>query len=226
MAYSPLSNMIIINKNIPAEIMNNKMSLFSLIRHELQHYNQNMQIFRHEELGEKAITLCTDKYADNLYKSLEQLITQNTPQEVISSGILATPQDQLLYMNGYNLYKRGDMRSFGEMIRSSALQYRTALEDFRGKAIDILGPIKKDSTLTPKIQQYLDDFLNIGYYNQDGKIDYSKYFSTFVEQEAMLAQGQAEFEFSGEGCFIKMAKKQALEIINNTESRKFLDSIK
>ncbi len=108
MAYSPLSNMIVVNKNIPDAIMENKMSLFSSMRHELMHYNQNMQILRHEEIGENALDLCSRKYLENLRISLVNLITQKTPQEVMNSGFLATPQDQYLYMTGYNLYKSGN----------------------------------------------------------------------------------------------------------------------
>lgn len=225
MAYSPLSNIIVVNKNIPDAVMNNKMSLFSLMRHELMHYNQNMQILSHEELGEKAVDFCTAKYVDTLRTNLINLITQKTPQEVVTSGVLATPQDQYLYMNGYNLYKSGNMRAFNDMVLSAGTPYRTELEGFRAKVIKNLGVIKKDSNLTENIQKYLDEFLNVGYYNSDGKIDFSKYFSTFVEQEAIIAQGQAEFEYSGMGCFIKMAKESAQAIINSKEGKDFLDSI-
>ncbi len=225
MAYSPLSNMIVVNKNIPDAIMENKMSLFSSMRHELMHYNQNMQILRHEEIGENALDLCSRKYLENLRISLVNLITQKTPQEVMNSGFLATPQDQYLYMTGYNLYKSGNMSAFNEMVETAGRPYRSNLEDFRAKVIDTLGVIKKDSNLTEQIQKYLDDFLNVGYYNPDGKVDYSKYFRTFVEQEAMIAQGQAEFEYSGMGCFVKLAKEQAKAMINSQEGTDFLNKI-
>ncbi len=67
--------------------------------------------------------------------------------------------------------------------------------------------------------------MNVGYYNPDGKVDYSKYFRTFVEQEAMIAQGQAEFEYSGMGCFVKLAKEQAKAMINSQEGTDFLNKI-
>lgn len=41
----------------------------------------------------------------------------------------------------------------------------------------------------------------------------------------MIAQGQAEFEYSGIGCFVKMAKEQAKAMINSQEGTDFLNKI-
>ena len=85
-----------------------------------------------------------------------------------------------------------------------------------------MGVIKSDSSLTPKIKSDFEEFRDLGYYNQNGTIDYDKYVKSKIEQNAIEAQSAAAFEFSQLGCFMRYA---AFDLANIKENQMAVDEI-
>ena len=221
-AFQPLNNIIFYN----AEYFTNlsKKQQFILLRHELQHYIQNMDILRHEEIGEKALNKFTTNYIETQKKSFDLLFKQYPQEQVVE--YLKNNGIDMNFINKYiGLIKTKDSNEINKLFESLGPGYRQELTVVRNKIIAERGLIKKDSALTPKIQQNFDEFTNIDYYTPDGNLNFAKYFNSKTEKDAILAQKAADFQFSKEGCYMKYAKKQFFNEINSEETLKALEQI-
>lgn len=212
MSYSPMENIIIVD-TAQCSIFNNT-QLFSGLRHELQHYVQNTNILRHETLAPKAIDSMVEKYIDAQRLATANLVGNNTMESLVSSGQFAPEQLELLNKARICLANK-DIEGFNNLFTNMSVTYRGYLEALTAKITDTLGVIKADSSLTPKIQKTFEEFQNIGYYKQDGNVDYTKYFNMFIEEDAMQKQTYAEFEFSKEPCFMKFMKNAVEDTFKN-----------
>lgn len=82
LGYSPLYNAILVD---PEKIKNtSKLNIFGLLRHELQHFIQNSRIFRHEEIGEKAIDKISEKFVQTQKQILKMLLENNSVEKLRS----------------------------------------------------------------------------------------------------------------------------------------------
>ncbi len=84
-------------------------------------------------------------------------------------------------------------------------EYVKNLIEFKDKVRKNLGVIPADSPKTKKIEVFFNEFKDLGYFNPNGEINYDKYLKSVTEQDAVLAQERAGFEFSQQGCFIRYA---------------------
>ena len=221
-AFQPLNNIILCN----AEYFPNlsKKQQFILLRHELQHYIQNMDILRHEEIGEKALDRLTTNYIKALKQTHDLIFKQYPIKKAVEN--LKNRGEDINFINKYvELFKAKDSKGIDELFESTGSGYRQELTGFRNKIIAERGLIKKDSALTPKIQQNFDEFTNIDYYTPDGNLNFAKYFNSKTEKDAILAQKAADFQFSKECCYMKYAKKQFFNEINSEETIKALEQI-
>ena len=221
-AFQPLNNIILCN----AEYFPNlsKKQQFILLRHELQHYIQNMDILRHEEIGEKALDRLTTNYIKALKQTHDLIFKQYPIKKAVEN--LKNRGEDINFINKYvELFKAKDSKGIDELFESTGSGYRQELTGFRNKIIAERGLIKKDSALTPKIQQNFDEFTNIDYYTPDGNLNFAKYFNSKTEKDAILAQKAADFQFSKEGCYMKYAKKFFFNKINSEETLKALEQI-
>lgn len=204
MAYSYLENIIYYNVD---KIKNlNKSQLFSSLRHEMQHMNQNYMILRHETYGPLAVDAFTKKSVAESKIYINELVKSNSMDKLEKR--FANSED----VNGKMMYeilksiKNGDEKRYNELFDIIGESYRQSLMELRAQIIDNFGVIKSDSALTNKVETYYKDFADIGYYKDNGEIDYNKYFASFIESDAIAAQTMAQFEFSKEPCFMKFLK--------------------
>ncbi len=225
--YFPVTNIITINKKTVGET--SKPKLFSYLRHELQHFIQNQNILRHEEFGEKAIDLMVDKYFNYERKVTEHILRNSSMQDVYKICHQQQKQDpQKLYkdlMEAKMYLDTNDSKGFDSVIGRFTQQYREEIIQYRKNIIEELGLIKKDSALTPKIEEYYKEFEKVDYYNPNGTIDPVKYLHSKVEQEALDAQRASEKEALGEPCFIRYLKKSFFEEIKDPEVLKIMEKV-
>lgn len=222
MAYSPMQNIIIVD---PEQCSNfNNTQIFSALRHELQHYVQNTQILRHETLAPKAIDVMVEKYTDSQRSAVVNLIENNLVDEMVTSGQL-TPEQLEFFDKARTLLANKDIDGFNNLFTHISASYREQLQALTAKITHNLGVIKADSCLTPKIQKAFEEFQNVGYYKQDGNIDYRKYLDTYIENDALQKQTYAEFEFSQEPCFMKFMKNSIENVFNDNKNKQVLDEL-
>lgn len=224
MRYAHNYNMIMINPDLSNLTQAEK---FGMLRHELQHFRQNMDIFRHETLGEKVVDIHVDALVNSQKATVKHLLTNMSLDEIVQNGFIANE-------NGYNIFLRcqkhlenNDMVAFDKEFESMTSAFRQDVMAFRQKVVDSMGPIKTGTKEAQKAEKYFEDFQNINYFEADGGVDYAKYFASGIEQEAIIAGERAGFELSGEGCFVKYQKdkfKNAIES-QDAEVRKMFDDL-
>lgn len=215
--YTPLSNTIHIN--LEQCTNTTKSQLFSLLRHELHHFMQNSMIYRHEKIGLQAVKESVQKAAQLEFNTCKQLIETNTPEQLKQfSESTNNPNLYPYLMKFRELYNSGDKTGLNAMIADSVKVYENNLLKFRENLIKELGVIKSDSSLTPKIEKYYDDFCNVGYYNTDGSIDLNKYMQSYIECETMARQEFADIEFTNPPCFIRHYKDRLLNILQGEDN--------
>lgn len=203
-----------------------KGQLFAALRHEMQHMNQNYMILRHEKLGPKAMNAFTKKYIKETKNVINNLIKNNSPEKLKNTfGKSENPHSQLLYLI-ITATRNGDSELCNKLLYSVGENYKQTLSTLRTALINEMGVIKSDSALTKKVESYFNDFTNIGYYKSNGNIDYNKYFSSFIESEAISAQTMALCEYSKAPCGMKFLKDVILDTLNDSEQLKIIEDIK
>ncbi len=215
MGYSPAQNIMCIHSDLGVYEGVSKQQLFALLRHEFQHYIQNVNIIRHKTLGHEALERYSEVYAAgqkqlfiNLIESGDDgLVKQNLPAETMP-----------FFENIKALYLNNDMEGFNKIFEDLKSEYKLSYSSFRDKVVAALGEIDENSSLTPKLQGYLDEFCNVNYLKSDSSVDLNKYVNVSSEADAMNAQAQADFEFSGVGCFFKWMKNEVAGLLNNPET--------
>lgn len=221
LGYSPLYNAILVD---PEKIKNtSKLNIFGLLRHELQHFIQNSRIFRHEEIGEKAIDKISEKFVQT-QKQILKMLLENNSVEKLRSEYGKNPEGANM-LRALDYVEAKDEKGLEMFFNQMGERYKADLSAFRQNLILSMGLIKKDSNLTKKINADFNEFLNVGYFNPDGSVDYTKYFNTAIEGDAILAQTRACFEFSNEPCFMKYAKKDFFESLKDEQQANILESI-
>ncbi len=205
MGYNPMNNIIFFDQD---KLTNQKKSvIFSLLRHEFQHFSQNLQILRHEEIGQKALKTNTKRFIEMQKNALDSVFSTYPEQTAID--IFLNSGGDIEFINKYLIaHKTGNTEWLDSLYKELGKQYINEISYYRNKVIEKLGLIKKDSCLTPQIEKNYKEFTECGYYNPDGSIDFEKYFTSDIELEALDAQTFSAFEFSGEGCFMKFMKNE------------------
>jgi len=225
MAYLSLNNIIAVDIDKLAK--SGKKDIFALLKHEMQHMLQNYQILRHETIGEQSINAYVRKYIAETKKQIISQV-QSGNSEVMEKTLLQNNNEisKMLYEAVQDV-KKGKTDTLDAAMEKDGESYKNSLLSVRKLIIDNLGMIKKDSALTPKIQNYFDEYKDIGYYNTDNTINYHKYFTSKIEQEALMAQARAGFEFSQESCFMRYQKQETLNAFQNgdKDTKKIVDSL-
>lgn len=223
MAYSPAVNLIAYDPN---KISNfGKHKVFSMIRHEFQHFLQNTQILRHEIIGKKSVDLYTKNFIEANKNSAKCIAEKYSKEDIVEAYLSSRDENTGRLLKVKEFLDNNNTDGFNKLFDDLGEVYRKELVQLRANTISVLGEIKEDSSLTPKIQKYLDEFNEIGYLKPDGQIDYKVYLNTKTEQDAMKAQIQAEFEFIGEPCFMRYAKRSILESLEREQTIKIMNAV-
>lgn len=217
--YSPSINMIMVNEKFTNKLQ--KYQVFLALRHELQHYLQSMNILRHETYGPKSIELQSKNFINSIKKAYETVYKNMPDSEVVRA--IGSPQDIALISQLKFFDKTGNKIAMDNLYNALETNYRiNAITPFRDLVINKMGVIKNDSALTPKIKKDFEEFRDLGYYNQDGSINYEKYFISDIENEAINSQAAAGFEFSQQGCFMRYA---AFDLENVKTNQMIIDEM-
>ncbi|MCM1339205.1 MAG: hypothetical protein NC191_06005 [Muribaculaceae bacterium] len=212
MQYIPSMNIIQFNIEYASNV--DDIDNFQALRHELQHYLQNMKVLRHEEYGEKAIEAYTDNYIEAQKIILDNLYNSNQLDSILQPGML--DDKNAAWVRAYKqLRDCGNLDSIDILLKEMASDYKTEILQFRDKVRNVYGVIKSDSLETSKIERIYNEFKDIGYFKQNREIDYDKYFSTFIEQDAILSQLRAGFELSKGGCFMRFMNDEYNRTMQN-----------
>lgn len=223
-AYMPTTNMIVVDMQKMQNLKISKGNIFGFIRHELQHFLQNAAVLRHETIGEQAIEKMRTNYI-NAEKATAINAVKMVPMEQLEQIFANNPEALTLIRMVKDCLEKGTLEDLEPYYEKMGKEYTQNLINLRHKLIDKLGLIKKDSNQTKKIQGYFNEFDKIGYYNSDGQVNLAKYLKSKIEQEAILSQLQAQFEYSQEQCFMHYAKTGFLKSLENPESLKDIERI-
>lgn len=206
MSYMPITNMLLCDKT---KLLNNtKMETFALLRHECQHYMQNMAVLRHETIGEKAIETMTQSYIKLEEQNLHNLINTYSDEQI--KELFAENPAVIDYIAKARQYlTAGDTQSFEALFKQAGEEYKTSLLNLQKQIIDKMGVIPKDSQLTPKVEKYYEELSNLGYYKGDsGEIDFAKYLESTIEKEALDSQFAALSGYAYDTCPVRLSKEQ------------------
>ena len=227
MMYTNILNIIYIDPKKTEKM--NKTEIFGFIRHELQHYTQNIRILRHEELGPKSIELSAQKYFDTEKQAITQVCTQCSDEDIYKIACSQNPENpQGIYdclMKAKKCIAENDTEGLDEICKKNTYMYRKQITNFRNTVIEELGFIDKNSSLTPKIESDFKELYDLDYYNEDGTINNISYAQSKIEDEAYNAQGAASFEFSQEPCFIRFAKQDAIASLQDEATLQFVNDV-
>ena len=72
-----------------------------------------------------------------------------------------------------------------------------------------MGKIKEESSLTPKIKNYFNEFYNANYIRENGTIKYKEYFDQITEKEAVFSECAATLDLNPQTCPMKYIKEEA-----------------
>lgn len=199
-----------------------KAAQFGALRHEVQHFFQSVMMLRHEDIGEKFITLLADTCRDRLKSKIFDYINETSVEDF--SKIFQNSSESDAMLNLIKDVKSGNNSLLNSIIEVGVDRCKQSLNGFRKNVVKQYGVINKESYLTPEIQKYFDASMKQNYYKKDGSIDITKYCFSIKEQDAILAQNQATFEFSESKCFMNFYKKVLANMLKDDEFLKNLNN--
>lgn len=202
MMYVPSMNIIMISSEGCEKC--DKTAVFKMLRHEFQHYIQNINILRHETFGDEAINVYKDKYMNLQRNVFETLYANNMIEQFMQSADV--PMNEKALLQYFKVFKASNNNEgINALFENISKEYVKNLIDFKDNVRKNLGVIPADSPETKKIETFFNEFKDLGYFNPNGEVNYDKYFKSIIEHDAVLAQERAGFEFSQQGCFIRYA---------------------
>ena len=225
MAYSAMTNFLIADLNKTKNFGKN--TVFGILRHEITHLQQNMAVLRHETIGEKAVV----EYSTTAAPILKNLLISNFAQvgfnvdRAVETGIISK-ENRYLLDNAMKFYNAGDKKGFDRYIEEEIYKDQLAeMTELRKKIIETCDGKIPDGVANEQLEAAMNEFAHNGYMDTETHtVDYSKYAVDALENEAMITQTIADFEFSKMGCFIKHQKEAFIKALNEPNSRKIIEA--
>lgn len=211
MAYMPVNNIILCSKN--KVISASKENIFAMLRHELQHYIQNISALRHETYGEKAIEKLVEKYKKQEKMTIINLFKMQSEEQTIEN-LKDHPEALAEYKMYKSIYESGDEEKFDKLFDANAQRYREEMQRIQEKIKKELGVIPASNPLSKTIKANFENLINPKYMKKDGSVNYAKYFKSPIEIEAMNAQNAAVISLAPNECGIKIMKLSTLESLD------------
>lgn len=194
--FDKTQNIIAINSEHTKRIDKQRILLFTWLRHEMEHYKQNLSILRTEGLGDKAIesysSIVTKHKVQTFINTLKDM-PDKTIQQWVQEGKLpekATPIIKELK----DVSTQGDeaVSKFSEKIYNNDYPiWLQQWKNLRDKIIEKLGPIKEGTEDAKMAQKYYD-----GFEETAGLCEGKKYKDSQHEKEAYGAQYLAQIEYA------------------------------
>ena len=228
MSYDWLNNCIAKNPN---GFMKEKAQIFGGLRHELQHFLQNMNVLRTEKLGDEAIdfyakTVAKQRCAGAEYEvknlTIEQLKANYDEQTIEYYRYLKD-----LLKNNPEAYE-AEFVNLNNIIENAQLAY---FQNFRNLVIQEMGLIKEGTQPARRSEKMFKTLTN-DYWNPDGSVHAGRYIYDITENDAMLAQAAAQLKAlppEQKYCYMQIAKKQ-MQVIedklkNNAQNKELNELI-
>ena len=205
MAYSYTKNKVEVNSD---RKNNSKIYIFGSLRHEIQHFLQNINIFRHEELGNTAVETYSQMSANSIAEGLNEIIDNSELEKLIKLANTDEPRYQVCLALKY-LKERNQMEEYQDILnRIKDICKKESVKEltkFRKRVIQEMGYLDKNSRDAKRAEKIFDEFKNNIYYKEDGTIHNGKYQYSVSETEALIAGEMTEAEIKGglESCFIR-----------------------
>ena len=212
MTYNFMLNQIVVNPNMKTPV---KEVHLSLLRHELQHFMQNMQILRSEGVGTDAVKHYSEVMSKIARQNNDALAKNCTIEQLAQMGF---DEEALnLHRQLKELLKNGTPEQYEEYMNQLEIElqqyYEPLYEGLRNDVVSSMGAIKTGSAEWKRAVKFLDETKKGDYYFQpDGQIDYAKYMTDCRENEAIVSQeilGLKLFPKEGGSCYIKELKQGA-----------------
>ena len=200
-----------------------KSRLFALLRHEYQHAIQAHNIFRTEGLGEDAVEYYANKTFNVQKELLFDFAKNYSVRELIAQG-LVEENGAILVSELSKALQNNDTQSVDNLLSKFKQGIVDGLNAHREKLIREKGVIKADSKPAKFARECFEDFKNLDYYDNDGKIDYGKHSTKVSEIEAECSQLMAESEMN-QVCFIRQLKNNQIDIMNSKEYLESIDKV-
>lgn len=218
MAYDFINNLIV--KNPQNTILKTKASIFGAIRHELQHFYQNINIFRTEKVGDEAVDVYSRISAKQRQKCLDfEVKNQSIEQLKVNydeKTIEYYKHLKDLLKNDQKAYE-AELNGFEQIIFDST---RLQLQAFKELVIkEMGGQIKADTKLAKRSEKMLKEIQN-DYWKTDGSAHAGKYGFDVRENDAFIAGQMAELKVLPQGekfCYIKNLREKCEEVIKNIQ---------
>lgn len=211
MAYDCSQNFLIKNINMPKL---SKIQIYSFIRHELQHMLQNIEVYRHRELGEKIIKFYAEAVAKAQAELVDKQVRNFSMEELQQSGL---PKELLDF---YVILKECISNNNEEEYLKHLNDYRTSVfatsidnnQKFREIIIKEMGFLPKGSKAESRAEKFYENKINPYTENILESINIGKYLNDVREREAIIAQDVAILDvikhLQGVNlCYINCARK-------------------
>lgn len=208
MAYDYSQNIIFVNPNAQFA---DKSEFFSLLRHEYQHYKQNMNIFRHPEKGNEAVEIYSKILAKAQVQSIDNQIRNFSIDELKGFGWQeeAIKEFQMakdmLSKNQVSEYEK-----YLQELRSNAEEtHFKVIGDLRANVVEEQGLLKEGSREAGRAKKFFEaTAAENSYFQKDGNIDYGKYLFDIRENEAIAAQDMVRILVDdNHSCYLKAINK-------------------
>lgn len=208
MMYMPLNNVILCSRKKMNGL--SKAEMYGGLRHEYQHYLQNILVLRHEDIGSQALDVMVKSQVESEKCITRQLIENCSDEELVQ--LFEDQQGSLaITLKAKKFLENGQNEEFNKLFEDYGKSYRELLVELQKNVKEHFGVITGDSPLTPKIRRNFEELFNLGYYEADNSVNWIKYFETGIEEEACNAQFAAEIEMNPQVCPFKYLKEGAIE---------------
>lgn len=209
MAYEPGKEMITISPNI---VYSTKSQIFGCLRHEFQHYMQNLSVYRHEKIGKEAVEFWAKDVLEKEKTFLEPLY-KKTDDELMALGYNGDVFSEIKKMQDLYLNNRIAYDKFYDDCARRNIENLTKL---RERAIQEMGVVKDGTKEAKRAEIFFKEFKeqtnqSSSYYNPDGSLNMKKYLSTAIEQDAYSAGDRWQADAEG-SCYFKTLKSAALKM--------------
>lgn len=211
MSYLWNRNILAKNPNAPFQT---KEEIFSLIRHELQHWSQYMDVYRNPKTASKMVDLCTDLSVQQELAGLDQAVKNISLEQLQTLGLDVNTIKFVQKLK--ELLAKNNTKSFDELVTAYKTNvesaYRSHYNAFKDEVITEMGSLSSSSKSARRAEKFFDATITGNYFKADGKLHVGKYAVDIREEEAAVAQIVAledlETVIGKKSCWIKGYKER------------------
>ena len=217
MFYNLVTNTIAVNPNVNMD----KKTFLTLLRHELQHYSQNINMLRHETKGTELIEAYSKMSArqgcstiDNCVRNID---LEQLKQCMSESNLAEFNRLKDLLKNSPAEYEQYLKNTEKELYNTNIEQYT----NFRKTIVEKYGGLKENSQEGKRAEKMFNETVaETGYWKENGDVHYGQYFlQDCRENEAIAAQDSMVVNISSAYdknplCYIKNLREAQDKVIN------------